>query len=270
MSKETLDAVTGQRDKLRRRMDAQNRWAIRPAAVGLFVLGAALLAFWYATDDRSVVSALLLLAGITTLAIAIMLYFLSPSKFLRDDVADALAISGVTDVGMILSSLLIEGRGIYLPASEAGATKVFIPASGVPGESKILASGNVFVSGPGKGILLDPPGYGLFTCARRISPPFTDEGLEHEIPDLMESGLELVRKVTVRREGDRMTVSMTGLVNAGLCSTIRKENPKLCTRIGCPICSFAACMIADGTRRRVRIESVAVNGKTVQATFELL
>jgi len=269
MPQETiLDAVTGQRDQLRRRLDAQNRWAVRPAAIGLSALGIAMLIFWYATDDRSVVSGLLLLAGFTVLAIAIVLYFLSPSKFLRDDVADALAISGVTDVHRILSSLMIEGRGIYVPASGAGATKVFVPASGMPGE--IPATGNVFVSGASKGVLLDPPGYGLFSCARQISPPFTDEGLGHEIADLMESGLELVRKVTVRREGDRITVSMTDLVNAGLCATIRKESPKLCTQIGCPICSFAACMVADGTRRRVRIESVVVRGKTVDATFELL
>jgi hypothetical protein len=268
MPQEKLDVITGQRDELRRRLDAQNRWSVRPAAIGLSVLGIALLIFWYATDDRSVVSALILLAGVTVLAVAIVLYFLSPSKFLRDDVADALAVSGVTDVGRILSSLMIEGRGIYVPASDAGATKVFIPASGIPGD--IPSSGNVFVSGPDKGILLDPPGYGLFSCARRISPPFTDEGLGNEIADLMESGLELARKVTVRREGDRVTVSMTDLVNAGLCSTIRKESPKLCTQIGCPICSFAACMVADGTRRRVRIESVTVSGMTVQATFELL
>lgn len=268
MPQEKLDVITGQRDELRRRLDAQNRWSVRPAAIGLSVLGIALLIFWYATDDRSVVSALILLAGVTVLAVAIVLYFLSPSKFLRDDVADALAVSGVTDVGRILSSLMIEGRGIYVPASDAGATKVFIPASGIPGD--IPSSGNVFVSGPDKGILLDPPGYGLFSCARRISPPFTDEGLGNEIADLMESGMELARKVTVRREGDRVTVSMTDLVNAGLCSTIRKESPKLCTQIGCPICSFAACMVADGTRRRVRIESVAVSEKTVHATFELL
>ncbi len=264
----TQDAVTGQRDELRRRPVTRDRQSIRPAAFGLFALGIALLVFWYATDDRSVVSALMLLAGVTVLALAIMLYFLSPSKSLRDDVADALAISGVTDVDMILSSLLIEGRGIYMPASDAGATKVFIPASGAPGE--VPSSGNVFVTGPSKGILLDPPGYGLLSCARKISPPFTDEGLGHEITDLMESGLELARKVTVRREGNRVTVSMTGLVNAGLCATIRKESPKLCTRIGCPICSFAACMIADGTHRRVRIENITVKGTTVHATFELL
>lgn len=250
------------------RLNAQNRWAVRPAALGLFVLGVALLIFWFATDDRSVVSGLLLLAGLTVLATAIILHFLSPSRFLRDDVADALAISGVTDVYRILSSLMIEGRGVYVPASDAGATKVFVPASGVPGE--ITVSGNVFVSGPGKGILLDPPGYGLFSCARRISPPFTDEGLGHEIADLMEGGLELVRKASVRREGDRVTVSMTDLVNAGMCASIRKESPKLCTQIGCPICSFAACMVANGTHRRVRIENVVVQGTTVHATFELL
>jgi hypothetical protein len=269
MPPETVpDVLIGQRDELRRRLDAHNRWAVRPAAAGLFILGVAIAIFWFATNDRSTVSTLLLLAGITAMAAAVLLYFLSPSRFLRDDVADALALASFMDIGQVLASLMIEGRGIYMPASEAGTTKVFVPVGEAPGE--IPVSGSVFVSRGSKGILLDPPGYGLLSCAKQISPAFTEEGLGNEIADLMENGLELVRKVTVRREGDRIIVSMTDLANAGMCAAVRKESPKLCTQIGCPICSFAACMIADGTRRRVRIEGAEVKGKTVRATFRLL
>ena len=262
------DVILGQRDVLRKKLEMQNRWAIRPAALGLSALGVVLLAFWLATRDGSTQSSLVLLAGLTIVAIAILLYYLSPSRFLRDEVADAIAITGVLDLGRILSSLLIEGRGIYVPASEAGRTKVFIPVGEAPAE--IPLSDGIFVSGAGKGMLLDPPGYGLLSCSRLISPTLTEEGLENEISDILENGLELARKVTVKREGDRVTVSMADLANAGLCSAVRKENPRICTQTGCPICSFAACMVADGLRRRVRIEEVEVRGKVVKATFRLL
>jgi uncharacterized membrane protein YidH (DUF202 family) len=269
MAKETgADILRGQRDELRKKLEMQNRGSVRPAALGLFAFGVALLAFWLATRDGSTQSSLLLLAGLTAVAIAILLYYLSPSRFLRDDVADALAVTGVLDLGRILSSLLIEGRGIYVPASEAGRTKVFVPVAEAPAE--IPLSGGIFVSGAGKGILLDPPGYGLLACSRLISPALTEEGLENEIADILENGLELARKVTVTREGNSITVSMADLANAGLCSTVRKENPRLCTQLGCPICSFTACMVADGLRRRVRIEEVEVRGKVVKATFRLL
>jgi hypothetical protein len=269
MSRDTSgDVILGQRDELRKKPEARSRRAIRPAAPGLFALGIALLVFWLATRDGSTQSSLLLLAGLTILAIAILLYYLSPSRFLRGEVADAIAITGVLDLGRILSSLLIEGRGIYVPASEAGRTKVFVPVAGAPAE--VPLSGGIFISGAGKGILLDPPGYGLLSCSRLICPTLTEEGLENEIADILENGLELARKVTVKREGDSVTVSMVDLANAGLCSTVRKENPRLCTQMGCPICSFAACMVADGLRRRVRIEEAEVRGKVVKATFRLL
>lgn len=268
MPREEADVIRGQRDELRKRLDAQNRWAVRPAAMWLFALGAAILAFWLVTRDGSTQSSLLLLSGLTIIAIAILLHFLSPSRFLRDEVADAVAITGVMNQGKILSSLLIEGRGIYVPASEAGATKVFIPVSDAT--TDVPLSGGVFVGGERKGMLLDPPGYGLLSCSRLICPVLTEERLENEIKDIMENGLELVRSVAVRREGDLVTVAMTDLANAGLCSAVRREHPRLCIQTGCPICSFAACMIADGTRRRLRIEGVEVSGAVVKATFRLL
>jgi hypothetical protein len=262
------DIILGQRDELRRRLEAHNRWAIRPAALGLFAFGLVILVFWMLTRNDATQSSLLLLAGLTAIAIAILLYFLSPSRFLRGEVSDAVALTGVMNQGKILSSLLIEGRGIYVPASEAGATKVFVPVSDTI--TDVPSSGGIFAAGAGKGVLLDPPGYGLLSCSRLIIPALTEEDLEHEFADLMVNGLELVRKADLKRAGELVIVTMTDLANAGMCSAIRRENPRLCTQTGCPICSFAACMVADGTRRRVRIEGVDVNGKVVKATFRLL
>ena len=268
MARDGAEALLGQRDELRKRLEAQNRWALRPAALGLFALGIAVLAFWFLTRDGTTQSSLLLLAGLTAAAVAVLLYFLSPARFLRGEVADALAVTGVLDLGKILASLLIEGRGIYVPASEGGHTKVFVPVAGAPAE--IPLAGGIFVAGPGKGVLLDPPGYGLLACARQISPPLTEEGLENEIADIIEGGLELAGKAVVRREEGRVTVTLTGLANAGLCAAVRRESPRLCTQLGCPVCSFAACLVADGLRRRVSIERVEVKGKVVTATFRLL
>jgi hypothetical protein len=262
------DIILGQRDELRRRLEAHNRWAIRPAALGLIAFGLVILVFWMLTRNDATQSSLLLLAGLTAIAIAILLYFLSPSRFLRGEVSDAVALTGVMNQGKILSSLLIEGRGIYVPASEAGATKVFVPVSDTI--TDVPASGGIFVAGAGKGVLLDPPGYGLLSCSRVIIPALTEEDLENEFADLMVNGLELARKADLKRAGELVIVTMTDLANAGMCSAIRRENPRLCTQTGCPICSFAACLVADGLRRRVRIEGVEVRGKVVQATIRVL
>lgn len=247
----------------------RGRQAIRQATLWLFVLGIVLFVFGYLTGGRSAASTLEILAGITLAAVAVLLYCLSPSALLRAEVADALAAPGVVSLENVLASLKIEGRGIYLPASEAGTTKVFVPAKDeVPGE--IHVSGGILVFGDGMGMLLDPPGSGLMACAAEISPALTESSLANTMTDIMENGLEIAGKVEVAREGGRVVVAMTGLASAGLCSAVRRESPGLCARIGCPVCSFAACLVADGLRRRVRIDRTEVDGKTVRATFEVL
>jgi hypothetical protein len=55
-----------------------------------------------------------------------------------------------------------------------------------------------------------------------------------------------------------------------MCAAIRKDSPGTCTQVGCPVCSFVACAIAEGTGRMVRIESVSVKGKALNATFKLV
>jgi hypothetical protein len=284
---EPTEALKGQRDALKKKLDAQNHWAVRPAAMTLVILGFAivvLIVLLTGGDSLDVkvsqlmssgssVSMLTVLAGITIMAIGALLYFLSPSNYLRTEVADALAQSGTTNIKNVLASLLIESPGVYLPAAQAGATRVFIPVSGDAKAAGVpKATGGVFVA-PGTGaggLLLEPPGYGLLTYSREIGATFTDEGLENEIKDALENSLELASGVTVKREQSTINVSMNSLANAGLCEAIRKDSPGTCTQIGCPVCSFAACMIAEGTGRMVRIESVKVKGKVLNATFRLV
>ncbi|OPY26716.1 MAG: hypothetical protein A4E28_02342 [Methanocella sp. PtaU1.Bin125] len=272
--KDTIEVLKGQRDTLKRKLDAQNRWAIRPAALALFVLGLAILAVWLMTYGDSSTSLLILLAGITVIVLAVLLYFLSPARFLRAEVADAVALSGVRNLDRTLSSLLIEQKGIYIPAEKVGATRLFLPASGGSQVNIVLprAPGGIFVTpeGGAKGVLVEPPGYGLLALARDNGATFTGEGLENEIKDALENGMELAGRVAVKREGDTVMVSMSDLADAGMCAAVRKESPRICTQTGCPVCSFVACMIAEGTGRTVRIESVNVKGKAVDATFRLL
>jgi hypothetical protein len=284
---EPIEALKGQRDALKRKLDAQNRWAIRPAAMALVLLGAVIIVLILlltggdSLDAKvrglmgsgSSVSMLTVLAGITIMALGVLLYFLSPSGYLRTEVADALAQSGTTNIKKVLDSLLIVAQGVYLPAAQAGATRIFIPVSGDAGLTGVpKATGGVFIP-PGTGaggLMLEPPGYGLLTYSRAIGASFTDEGLENEIKDALENSLELAEGVVVRREQGTITVSVNRLANAGLCEAIRNDSPGTCTQVGCPVCSFVACMIAEGTGRMVRIESVKIKGKALDVTFRLV
>ena len=216
---------------------------------------------------------LILLAGITVISLAILLYFLSPARFLRAEVADAMALSSVTNIEKVLKSLLVESPGVYIPAAQAGATSLLIPVSGKIDQSGMrqAASGIFIQPGTGAGgLMLEPPGYGLLAYVMGIGASFTDEGLESEVRDALENSLELAGNVTVKRQGDDILVSMRDLANSGMCAAIRKGHPGICMQAGCPVCSFVACAIAEGTGRMVRIERVSVKGRTLNATFKLL
>ncbi len=217
---------------------------------------------------------LLLLSGIGVIVIATLIFFFSPSRYLRTDVSGSMAISDTLSINKILSSLLVTSRGVHIPSGQAGAPKLFLPLSSSLSTdqlSSMTPGKSVFeISGDAKGIILLPPGRGLFAYAKSIGATFTEEGLENEIKDVMENGLELIDKVSVRRESGRMIVSMRGLVNSGMCGAIRREDQGICARTSCPICSLTACMIAEGLNKRVMVESVKIEGGTHTITFEVI
>ena len=48
------------------------------------------------------------------------------------------------------------------------------------------------------------------------------------------------------------------------------ESVAICEQIGCPVCSFLGCIIADATGQKVRAKSINVYGNKIEAVFELL
>src|SRR5271157_213983 len=248
---------------------------IAPASIALGIFGIIVLVICLATlniNANDLWTDLLFLAGTGIIVIAILLYFFTPSLYLRDDVCDAMARSDVMTLNRILESLLIESKGIYVPASQAGAMRLFIPLSSADINFGLIDPGvGVFNNtGAVKGLSLNPPGHGLFLYALSIGAAFTDTGLENEIKDVMENGMEMAAAVSVKRDGDLLVVSMRDIVNNGMCRSIRDEDPGVCTQTGCPICSFVGCMIAAGTMNKTRIKNIEVNGKIITASFELL
>lgn len=261
---------------LKTTLDRQNRWMLKPAAIALLLFGAAILVVWYITNNGSMMSMLLLLAGVSVVCLSLMLYFFSPSLYLRSEVAEAMSVSGVKGLRDILGSLLIESKGVYIPASQSGSTRLFIPLSEKQGPEEISTiepkgSAVFSVLGSGtKGILISPTGNGLYTYTKSIGAFYTDEGIENEIKDIIENSLEMAKDVSVKREEDTIKVNMKGLAIWGMCTGIRKEDPKLCYQIGCPICSLLGCMIVDATGRKARIEDIKAGKDSIEVTFRLI
>jgi hypothetical protein len=273
--KKAADHITTSPDKESSRQPmARYGWSAKPLAIGLTFIGALALAAWYLMNNGSTASLLLLLAGIGIVLLAFMLYFIIPGKYLAIGAADAMALSNTLNVSRMLSALPIKSGGIYLPENEEGVIRVFVPvlpteAAGI-GKSPSVSELTGIPGAGGKGLLLVPPGQGLFKYAQGFGAAFTEKSLGREIKDILENGLGLASSVTVHREGDRITVTMHGLADAEMCATIRREDPRVCDRTGCPICSLVGCMVVSGIGRKARIDKAGMADKAVAVTFELL
>lgn len=248
----------------------------RRASLGLAALGLGVIGLWLATNDGSTLAGLLVLAGATILAAAVLLFFLTPGRYLRSEVYEALCLTDVLTLGKLLSSLLVTSRGIYVPASQAGATKLYLPLSGdaeASGQLLAAAGGQALFIRSGKqllGLSLDPPGLALFRYAQSLGAYFTPDRLERDLRDVLENTLEIATRVSATIEGSTVSVTLAGLASQGMCEAVRKEHPALCSQIGCPVCSLVGCIVADATGRQVQVGDVSVRGGEIRLRLELL
>lgn len=248
---------------------------VKSASVLLAMIGLTMLAISLVMGDGSLLSRELMISGAGMLSLSILLFYLSPSRYIRSDVCDAMVLSYSSIVSKALATPILGKNGIYIPASNNDTIKVLIPLSSENKQEGAIAlqSSPLYTGTTGPytdGLLLVPPGYELFRYLKRIGAGFTPEGLSADIKNSLENDLELASQVYIDRIEDRISVTMQNMVNAGMCASISKENHTMCSQIGCPVCSLVGCIIVDATHRRAKLESIAIEGKTINLTYELL
>jgi hypothetical protein len=253
------------------------RSGLKSASVWILLFGAMALAIWYLTNDGSIMSMLLMLASVSTITLALLLFFLSPSRYLTSEVAGAMSVSGTVALRKVLAAMHVDSKGVYLPANVSGTTRIWVPVGDKtspadfegqepkPGTEVFILPENGM-----KGIQLLPPGYGLYEYTLRMGAQYTADAVENEIKDAIGNSLDLADKVSVRREGDRVYITLKNIANHEMCQALRHEDPIICYQTGCPICSAVICMLANGTGKKVAIEQVDAKGKDVALTCRLL
>lgn len=235
------------------------------ALFGLVIIAAALL-----IKSGQTSTILLEYSGVTIFFIAILLYFITPSKLVRSEIFDASSISNTEMVNSLLTPILGEKRGLYVPSSLVGITQVFLQAKNTEICKAFNGSDLLNVSNSGRnGVFITPPGYGLYTLARNLGASFTDEGLADEIEDIIVNGMELAPHVDIKRSDDKVLVRVHGLAESPICKTMRQRGVKACVQAGCPVCSFIACMIVEGTGKCAMIHDTKVTGNAMDLTYTL-
>lgn len=204
-----------------------------------------------------------------------LLMFIRPRHYVRSDLMDSTALSSLTSIDRVITSLGYNQKGIYLPADNPDKTVVFIPAQPLKKMPKIeQIEKQVFVKDP-EGITLVPPGLSLANFfERQLGVKFTDWSLKEmseRLPKLLIEDLEMVQDCTINIDGDNVSFRFVESVYAEFCSKLR-DSTKVCASLGCPMCSAMACVLAQVSHRPVEFDKdkYTTDGGTVESSYHII
>ena len=256
-------------------MDGKVRRRLKIAAVLVAATGIALVAVPFVLKHYPLTPGFFLITGISVILLSILFYYISPAKFLRTDVCDAMCVTGTGFMYEVVGPMASGNRCVYLPSSVNGDVRILLsfaesglkrsPTEGLETGSGIAEAGHGL-----REISITPPGYGLLEHAKRLGASFTQDNLEDEIRDVLVNGLELVGRVKVEKSDSSVTLEMRDIAMHSLCHSLRNKSTGICESVGCPLCSFAACMVVEGTGKKAIIERTQVKGKTVWLSLRVI
>lgn len=204
-----------------------------------------------------------------------LLMFIRPRHYVRSDLMDSTALSSLTSIDRVITSLGYNEKGVYLPADNPDKTVVFIPAQPLKKIPKIeQVEKQVFVKDP-EGITLVPPGLSLANFfERQLGVKFTDWSLQEmseRLPKLLIEDLEMVQDCTINIDGDNVSFRFVESVYAEFCSKLR-DSTKVCSSLGCPMCSAMACVLVQVSHRPVEFDKdkYSTDGGTVESSYHIL
>ena len=204
--------------------------------------------------------------------------FVKPTKYVKQSVFDSAIISPLIAIDKILTELNCQGQGVYFPARHFEKLKegvVLVPLKHriyMP-KAEVLAEGKVFLNL--EGICLIPPGQGLMNLyEKELKIDFSKRDIDYlrsNLPKLLVENLEILEDLEINKQDDGLVyVKMKGAFHTSLCNQLKGYTN--ISRLGCPLCSSLACVLAKATDKAVIIErnEVSVEDKTTETWYQLI
>ncbi len=241
---------------------------------GAALLGAAavLLTVAALTGRGDMTSATLVLVGFGSFVGGVLLLTQYRGEPVTPWVAGLATVGGVIDLARVAADLGLQGNAHLIPTP--GAVVQVVPVGETP---PALPDGDYsFIDeAHGGGLLLVPTGrplYDRLVEKNGLVVPDTVDGVCTAIREAGEDALDLADRVEAVPEGDGLVVTLEGFRLYDGCRAVREASPKVCTMIGCPVCSLFAVMAAAGLGRTCVVEGVATDDRfrSVRLVLHLL
>jgi hypothetical protein len=242
------------------------------ASLILIITAAVLVSIVVLTNRYDLTSAALVIAALTCVLTGIFLSLLSTAEPLPPRYMNLFPVQGCINLCRIVADLGIQGNACIIPREKKGmiATMQFIPVADYDGSA---LSPDTFVTGTtAAGMLVVPSGYPLLEEMRRSDQlviPVDQAEISGIIREVLTDVLEVTERVTSHDDGSTITLTLEGFRLITACAVMHAESPRCCTTNPCPVCSLAACILAEGTGVVVQVERCTpdIKKKTVTAVY---
>jgi len=204
-----------------------------------------------------------------------LLLFIRPRHYVRSDLMDSTALSSLASIDRVIRSLGYNQKGVYIPVSNPEKAVVFIPLHPLNKIPKMeQVERRTFVKDP-DGIAMVPPGLALANLfERELGVKFSEWSLDEmvkRLPKLLIEDLEMVQDCSIKVDGDHVSFRFVESVYSEFCSELRGST-KVCSSVGCPMCSAMACVLAEVSHRPVEFDKdkYSTDRGTVESSYRLL
>lgn len=230
--------------------------------VALLVAAAVLLLAAALTGRGDMTSATLVLVGFGSFVGGVVMLTQYRGQPVAPWVAGLAPVGGVVDLARVAADLGLQGNAHLVP-TKSGVVQV-VPVGGAA--PSLPDDDYSFIDeAHGGGLRLVPTGgplYDRLIEKNGLAVPDTLEGVCTAIREVGEVALAVADRVEAVPEGDGLVVTLEGFRLYDGCKAVRAASPKVCTMIGCPVCSCFGVMAAAGLGRTCVLEHVGADDRT--------
>lgn len=238
------------------------------------LFGAALFIFSFITQTPFIG-----IIAIVIFAISIPFLLIKPQRYAIDELFENLFFTNLVNLNNFLESLKVKGTGLYLPPKvNEPDNYVFVPYDNYDTLSKLSAIENnrkkhLLVK---EGVLLRSTGSPIInSLEKKFTINFSEldlGSLKETLSKLFVNELGIMNDVYVEILENKVYCIFLGSIYLNLCKKIHIEMPAFCTKLGCPLSSATAGILAKITDRYVSIENCEINirERKIETVYRLL
>jgi hypothetical protein len=215
------------------------------------------------------ITAALVVSGTACAFMGIFIFSFSRGEAFDPRYIGIITAQWARNISLIESDLGITGNAYFLPPRVTGESRVmqFNPTLTYSG-SKVSAK-EPFTKTGAAGLVITPSGEPWIQELRNRNAlviPDKEDELIILISETLGDVFGFANRVTGSWRDNTFTLTFQGYRFIDGCKAISHESEECCTMNPCPVCSFCAALIAEGTDRIVTVDQCSVNSSSQDVT----